>query len=256
MNEPPTAQRYDPPVHRWLHLVLLTTLLLAGCGRGDSAVAVNSGMEWVSIPEAGYSLARTEVTVAQYAACAAAGACSMYKLEGIEWKERPWAPHEDCAWGRRDTITDVPINCIDWHQADEVCRWAGGRLPTKDEWVREASAGGTRVYPWGDQPPTCAEAVMDDWQNAGGFADRRGCGTQGTWPVCSKPAGRSLHGLCDMAGNVTEWTSTQELTQTPPRFNMGGSYTNSGTFLQARFELINPTAYRIHSLGARCLKPD
>ena len=32
-----------------------------------------------------------------------------------------------------------------------------------------------------------------------------GCGVGGTWPVCSKPDGRTDHGLCDMAGNVYEW---------------------------------------------------
>jgi len=32
-----------------------------------------------------------------------------------------------------------------------------------------------------------------------------GCGKNGTWPVCSKPAGNTAQGLCDMAGNVAQW---------------------------------------------------
>ena len=32
-----------------------------------------------------------------------------------------------------------------------------------------------------------------------------GCGTNSTWNVCSKTAGNTSHGLCDMAGNVWEW---------------------------------------------------
>lgn len=32
-----------------------------------------------------------------------------------------------------------------------------------------------------------------------------GCGSDGTMPVCSKPAGNTAQGLCDMAGNVMEW---------------------------------------------------
>jgi formylglycine-generating enzyme required for sulfatase activity len=33
-----------------------------------------------------------------------------------------------------------------------------------------------------------------------------GCGRGATWPVCSKPEGDTEQGLCDMAGNVGQWT--------------------------------------------------
>ena len=33
-----------------------------------------------------------------------------------------------------------------------------------------------------------------------------GCGPDPTAPVCSKPLGQSEQGLCDMAGNVRQWT--------------------------------------------------
>ena len=249
------------PVVRLLRLALLFTALVlvgsSGCRSGPSLspAALQSGVVWVDIPGAAYALARTEITVGQYARCAEDGGCATYKLEGIEWKERPWSEHDKCVWGRRQGRDDLPMNCIDWNQAEDFCRWVGGRLLSKEEWIREASDGGRRAYPWGDQPPTCELAVMDDWQTFEGFADRKGCGTGDAWPVCSKPAGNSAHGLCDMAGNVNEWTSTQELQETPPRYNLGGSYENPGASLRADFLLINPTGFRIHSLGGRCLKP-
>jgi formylglycine-generating enzyme required for sulfatase activity len=73
---------------------------------------------------------------------------------------------------------------------------AGYRLPTEAEWEYAArSAGRHGVYPWGDKPATCDRAV-------GAIP---GCGTEGPLPVCSKPAGNTDAGLCDMAGNVLEW---------------------------------------------------
>jgi len=45
----------------------------------------------------------------------------------------------------------------------------------------------------------CAEIAYGDLEGTDG------CWRDDTWPVCSKPADTTLHGLCDMAGNVSEW---------------------------------------------------
>jgi formylglycine-generating enzyme required for sulfatase activity len=168
--------------------------------RGE--VKVTKDIQWVTIPggsfEMGtngesksegpahrvsvktFQLAKTEVTNGQYKACVKAGACAApidYATHAVKYVGGD----------------DHPVVNVDWVQSKKFSVWAGGRLPTEAEWEYAARSGGKkRKYPWGDAEPTCDLAVI------------QGCG-DGTEPVCSKPAGNTQQGLCDMAGNVWEW---------------------------------------------------
>ncbi len=118
------------------------------------------------------------------------GTC--YVWNGSEWKQGilPQSFRGD----------NQPVVCVDWTQATAYAKWVGGRLPTEAEWEYAARSGGRdQEYPWGNQKATCNHAIMAD----GGD----GCGRDSTWPVCSKPAGNTAQGLCDMSGNVWEWVS-------------------------------------------------
>lgn len=151
------------------------------------------GLVWVYSPPAKLDFAKTETTVDQYKACVQAGKCE---------KPKDTSDNKYHNWGAAER-GNHPVNGVDWNQARSFCEWAGGRLPTEEEWFSEASNGKTRRYPWGDQEASCDFAVM-----RGNGAD--GCGMDSTWPVCSKYAGNSVSSLCDMSGNVWEWTSSQE----------------------------------------------
>jgi iron(II)-dependent oxidoreductase len=131
-------------------------------------------------------LAKSEVTVSQYRRCVTAGSCGVPFTGG------------DCNWGvsGRD---NHPVNCVFWGHSVAYARWAGGRLPSESEWEYAARSGGRSwTYPWGNEAPSCARAVMADGKTYG-------CGTSGTWAVCSKEKGNTVHGVCDMTGNVFEW---------------------------------------------------
>lgn len=128
-----------------------------------------------------------EVTVGEYGVCVDAGGC-------VPAYEGPW-----CNSGQVAT-ENHPINCVTWSQAAQFCQWSGLRLPSESEWEFAAKSEGQDFrFPWGNGSGSCEYAV--------GYDTGFGCGRNSTWEVCSKPLGSTQQGLCDMGGNVWEWTA-------------------------------------------------
>ncbi len=212
--------------------------------RGSGGSKGPTTLQWVYSNPAKLYFAKTETTLSQYRACVEAGACSK---ENFDTK----TDSSDCNWGHtgRD---DHPMNCVDWHGARQFCAWVDGRLPTWDEWYAEASNGGSRQYPWGDNEVTCDRAIWN-------ATNAPGCGRDSTWPVCSKTAGNSVSGLCDMSGNVWEWTSTQE-TETGEGerwwYIVGGGWfaDDPDPDMRATFSITIGAGFRWQTVGVRCVR--
>ncbi len=191
-----------------------------------------------------FAIDRTEVSVAAYGECVAAGACA---TPSVEW--------HDCNWERpgRDRH---PVNCVDFDHALAYCTWAGKRLPTEAEWEKAARGTDHRVYPWGNSPPHC------------GLVNFAGCELD-TAEVDSRPDGASPYGALDMAGSVLEWVSdhyaedyyARSPAEDPSggageeRIARGGSYFGFPRYLRTSIRDIYSLPYQgDYIVGIRCAR--
>jgi formylglycine-generating enzyme required for sulfatase activity len=61
-----------------------------------------------------------------------------------------------------DSREEMPLTCIEWSTARDLCLFDGADLPTEASWEHAAmsSARPSKTsFPWGDQSPSCNEAV-------------------------------------------------------------------------------------------------
>ena len=202
-----------------LRFVLMVTIgWLLACSGGGSG---RGGIEWVRIPGKSYQMSRSEVTVGQYRACVEAGPCT--EPTTCDWGDPNWNES-----GRENH----PVNCVSWDMANTFAKWAGGRLPTEDEW--EYAAKGGEDYEYSGSSNVDEVAWYDG--NSGG----------GTNEVCTKKP--NSYGLCDMSGNVWEWTATAEGSY---RVGRGGSCYSYPRFARVALRDGNAPSNRNNNLGLR-----
>ncbi len=158
--------------------------------RPDALVAIPAGAVSLDPDDRGrrvqvpaFSLGATEVTAAEYASCVAAQGCAEAgRGDGCNSGVASRGAH--------------PINCVTFAQAEAYCRHQGLRLPTEEEFELAALGPEGRAAPWGKGDPKDRLC----W----GRADTR----EGTCKAGAFPSGATPQGVQDLAGNVSEWTST------------------------------------------------
>ena len=101
----------------------------------------------------------------------------LWSAPGWAWRDEAgleapgnWYPSEGSWRVRhmdRTTLLDegLPVIHVTYYEAEAFARWAGRRLPSEAEWEKAAlwdpDLGRSRLYPWGDQPPSRRRANLD-----------------------------------------------------------------------------------------------
>ena len=161
-----------------------------------------------------YGIERSEVSARDFADFLSQQSDNICGAGKCVWTSRDTMPlvssDDGVTWTPREGLAEHPMVQVRWHGADAYCRWRGLALCSEAQWEKAARGGcelvngdcatQTRTYPWGDTPPDCALAHMEEGVGPG-------CGTGGTAAVDDKASGASPYGALQMAGNVWEWVA-------------------------------------------------
>jgi formylglycine-generating enzyme required for sulfatase activity len=172
--------------------------------------------EWVAVPEGkflfgpdkkevdlpAYKISKYPVTNRDFHKFVAE---TGYKTQGN------WQPPKD-GYDKSDETGEKPCVHVTFHDANAYAKWAGGRLPTEQEWEKAARGDDGRLYPWGNEwnPNAC--------NNEG----------SGLTPVTAfeKAGNVSPYGAVDMVGNAMEWVDSGAARRPGAVLLKGGAWQN------------------------------
>lgn len=143
-------------------------------------------------------------------------------------------------WARQLERPELPVTGVSWWAADAFARWAGGRLPSVEEWRLLAAGPEGRSYPWGHEYDPEA-AVTGDRIDAA--------------PRACEAAGRDRNrfGIRHLAGNVSEWTRSLAVENgNYAMWVQGGNWLLPGRLTAgAAFGRLVPLSHRSRGIGIR-----
>ncbi|TXD36080.1 SUMF1/EgtB/PvdOfamily nonheme iron enzyme [Lujinxingia vulgaris] len=194
-----------------------------------------------------YAIDRLEVSVGAYQRCVDEGACEAIDYDGCE----VWTPRGLQVSLRVPRVLKEAgraVVCVTREEARAYCGWAGGALPTHDQWERAARGVDGGVYPWGDH----WESESANWGErdvVGGPVAGALDGYVWTAPVGRYEGGVSPAGVWEMAGNVAEWVEGEDPLLGAVR---GGSWVSNPFELRSTARVERKATARRTDVGFRC----
>lgn len=134
-----------------------------------------------------------------------------------------------------------PVVGVSWYGAKAYAEWVGKRLLTETEWESIARGNDQRLFPWGNQPPSENENLLNYRSKA-------------PVPIGSYPRGENPLGIHDLAGNVAEWVTPKKVAG-KAKIVRGGSWKSlnpRSVRTTARFPLLPDQM--ISWVGFRCAR--
>ena len=122
---------------------------------------------------------------------------------------------------------NFPAVYLDWFDAYAFAKWQNRRLPSEIEWEKAGRGTDGRRYPWGDEPKAGAANLYSGAQQTSG------------WSQVGQYSGDcSGYGVRDLAGNVSEWTASDDGSGSP--VVRGGNFISEDGQLTRRVVGLSP----------------
>jgi serine/threonine-protein kinase len=172
----------------------------------------------------------------------------------------------DGTYRARSGFENRAVTLVSWLGARLYCKNALKRLPTEAEWEFAARGTERRLYPWGNETPSCG-GVHIPGDGTLPVRDPSACDNQRKVPfdVMSAPEDITPAGIHDMGGNVVEWVDddarlnddevvyANRLKAETPGLVRGGAF-DSSFFTRSTARGFRFPFNVGHNLGFRCAK--
>lgn len=250
------------------HLACTAFTLLALASLPSIAQTNPAQLDWQRVGD--FSIARTETTIAQFRRFANATKLVTLaeKNGGGEVYENGWTKKVGWHWQApfgKPGADDEPAAHISFDEARTFCQWAGGALPTDQQWISAAyteqraqpSSGFERgkTYPFPSGASAIGAQCLGDCGDAAkaralshGAKLLRGDGHARAGVT---PAG--VNGLHDMGGNLWEWVD-EPTGQSAEKRTRGGSWWYGAAQMRADHLQGKPVNKTVVYIGFRCVR--
>ena len=159
--------------------------------------------------------------------------------EDWQWKEKNDIAEPGYWRDAKRNAPNQPVVGVSFYEAKAFGKWAGGCLPSEQQWEAAARGAEGREYPWGNE--------RED-----GICNSSKAGLGVTSPVGLFPRSRSRDfELEDMAGNVWEWCDSFSSKGSRRRVLRGGSFDAYGLYVRSAYRNGGDPAYRSFNVGFR-----